>query len=153
MGNLTQCLVGSAMIIRPELVCVLSPAWWEQFQNSLEWNAHDFISLNLHYREMLQWCSDWTIWYVVWFNTVSLIQLVSLLGWYFSLKEENLPHIGRPAQKMLVLYGSTFICQQTNTGMKFKKSKYRFSVSDDHLYAVLHISTSDIGPDFNGQTN
>lgn len=139
MGNLTQCSVGSAMIICPELVCVLSPAWWEQFQNSLEWNAHDFISLNLHYRERLQWCSDWTNWYAVWFNTVSLIQLVSLLG--------------RPAQKMLVLYGSTFICQQTNTGMIFNKSKYRFSVSDDHLSAVLHISTSDIGPDFNGQTN
>jgi len=59
--------------------------------------------------------------------------------WLFTpLKEE----------KMLVLFGPTYICEQTFSVMKFNKSKYRSSLTDDHLSAVLHIATSYIQPDF-----
>jgi len=73
---------------------------------------------------------------------------VSLPEFYSSLKEENFPHIRRRAQKMMVLFGSTYICEQTFSVMKFNKSRYRSSITDDHLSAVLRISTSDIEPDF-----
>ncbi|CAN2391899.1 general transcription factor II-I repeat domain-containing protein, partial [Pristimantis euphronides] len=72
---------------------------------------------------------------------------VSLLEFYSSLKEENFPHIRRHAQRMLVLFGSTYRCEQTFSVMKFNKSRYRSSLSDDHLCAVLRISSSDIQPD------
>ncbi|XP_005817565.2 general transcription factor II-I repeat domain-containing protein 2-like [Xiphophorus maculatus] len=72
----------------------------------------------------------------------------SLLDFYSSLKEENFPNMKRHAQKMLVLFGSTYICEQTFSMMKFMKSCYRSSLTDDHLSAVLRISTSDIQPDF-----
>ncbi|XP_071059413.1 general transcription factor II-I repeat domain-containing protein 2B-like [Pseudochaenichthys georgianus] len=72
----------------------------------------------------------------------------SLLDFYSSLKEENFPNMRRHAQKMLVLFGSTYICEQTFSIMKFQKSRYRSSLTDDHLSAVLRISTSDIQPDF-----
>ncbi|XP_071398745.1 general transcription factor II-I repeat domain-containing protein 2A-like, partial [Centroberyx affinis] len=72
----------------------------------------------------------------------------SLLDFYSSLKEENFPNMRRHAQKMLVLFGSTYICEQTFSMMKFTKSRYRSSLTDDHLSAVLRISTSDIQPDF-----
>ena len=72
----------------------------------------------------------------------------SLLDFYSSLKEENFPNIRRHAQKMLVLFGSTYICEQTFSVMKFTKSRYRSSLTDEHLSAVLRISTSDIQPDF-----
>ena len=49
---------------------------------------------------------------------------------------------------MFVLFGSTYICEQTFSIMKFTKSRYRSSLTDDHLSAVLRISTSDIQPDF-----
>lgn len=52
------------------------------------------------------------------------------------------------AQKMLVLFGSTYACEQTFSVMKFTKSRYRSSLTDDHLSNVLHISTSNIQPDF-----
>ena len=68
---------------------------------------------------------------------------------YSSLKEENFPHMRRHAQKILVLFGSTYVCEQTFSVMKFNKSRYRSSITDDHLSAVLRISTSDIQPDFN----
>ncbi len=72
----------------------------------------------------------------------------SLLDFYSSLKEENFPNMRRHAQKMLVLFGSTYICEQTFSMMKFTKSRYRSTLADDHLSAVLRISTSDIQPDF-----
>ena len=73
---------------------------------------------------------------------------VSLLEFYSSLKEENFPYMRRHAQKMLVLFGSTYICEQTFSVMKFNKSRYRSSLTDDHLSTVLRIATSDIQPDF-----
>lgn len=72
----------------------------------------------------------------------------SLLDFYSSLKKENFPNMRRHAQKMLVLFGSTYICEQTFSVMKFTKSRYRSSLTDDHLSALLRISTSDIQPDF-----
>lgn len=74
---------------------------------------------------------------------------VSLLDFYSSLKEENFPHLRRHAQKVLVLFGSTYICEQTFSVMKFNKSRYRSSITDEHLSAVLRISTSEMQPDFN----
>uniref|UniRef100_A0A669BDA4 SPIN-DOC-like zinc-finger domain-containing protein n=1 Tax=Oreochromis niloticus TaxID=8128 RepID=A0A669BDA4_ORENI len=74
---------------------------------------------------------------------------VSLLDFYSSLKEENFPHLRNHAQRILVLFGSTYVCEQTFSVMKFNKSKHRSSVTDDHLSAVLRIATSDIQPDFN----
>ena len=52
------------------------------------------------------------------------------------------------AQKMLVLFGSTCTGDLTFSVMKFTKSRYRSSLSDDHLSDVLHISASNIQPDF-----
>ncbi|XP_061127419.1 general transcription factor II-I repeat domain-containing protein 2B-like [Syngnathus typhle] len=72
----------------------------------------------------------------------------SLLDFYSSLKKENFPNMRRHAQKMLVLFGSTYICEQTFSVMKFTKSNYRSSLTDDHLSALLRICTSDIQPDF-----
>nr|XP_057912588.1 EPM2A-interacting protein 1-like [Doryrhamphus excisus] len=74
---------------------------------------------------------------------------VSLLDFYSALKEENFPHLRRHAQRILVLFGSTYQCEQTFSVMKFNKSKHRSSMTDDHLSAVLRIATSDIPPDFN----
>ena len=72
---------------------------------------------------------------------------VPLLDFYSSLKE-NFPHMRRHAQKILVLFGSTYVCEQTFSVMKFNKSRYRSSITDDHLSAVLRIATSDIQPDY-----
>lgn len=72
----------------------------------------------------------------------------SLLEFYSSLKEEKFPNMRTHAQRMFVLFGSTYICEQTFSVMKFNKSMYRSSLTDDHLSAVLRISTSDFQPDF-----
>ncbi|KAL2094030.1 hypothetical protein ACEWY4_011342 [Coilia grayii] len=72
----------------------------------------------------------------------------SLLDIYPPVKDERLPNLRRHAQKMFLLFGSTYICKHTFSVMKFNKSMYRSFLTDDHLSAALHISTSDIQPDF-----
>ncbi|XP_063732433.1 CCR4-NOT transcription complex subunit 7 isoform X1 [Eleginops maclovinus] len=46
----------------------------------------------------------------------------SLLDFYSSLKEEDFPNMRRHAQKMLVLFGATYICEHTFSMMNFTKS-------------------------------
>lgn len=55
----------------------------------------------------------------------------SLLDFYSSFKKENFPNMRRHAQKMLVLFGSTYTREQTFSMMKFTKSRYRSSLTDD----------------------
>lgn len=74
---------------------------------------------------------------------------VLLLDFYSSPKDENSPQLRRHAQRILVLFGSNCLCEQTFSVMKFNKSKHRSSITDDHLSAVLRVATSDIQPDFN----
>ena len=71
-----------------------------------------------------------------------------LLHFYFTLHEEKFANLWRHAQKMLVLFGSTYTCEQASSVMKFNKSRHKFSLTEDHLPAILFISTFDIQPDF-----
>lgn len=73
---------------------------------------------------------------------------VSRLNFDSSLQEENCPLMRIYAQKMLVLSGSTYRCEQKFLVMKFNKSKNRSSLTDSQLSAVVYISTQDIQPDF-----
>ncbi|XP_034547514.1 general transcription factor II-I repeat domain-containing protein 2-like [Notolabrus celidotus] len=67
---------------------------------------------------------------------------------YCSLKETQFPNMRRHAQRMLVLFGSTYVCEQTFSVMNYNKSRYRSRLTDKHLSSVLRISTSDMTPDF-----
>lgn len=72
----------------------------------------------------------------------------SLDRFYGALNEGKFPNMRRHAQKMLVLFGSTYVCKQTFSVMNFKKSRYRSRLTDTHLSSVLRISTSNTTPDF-----
>ena len=52
------------------------------------------------------------------------------------------------AQRMLVLFGSTDICEQTFSLMNFNKSNHRSQLTDAHLKSVLRIATPKLTPDF-----
>ena len=76
-----------------------------------------------------------------------LFKTMSLMRFYASLDEQNFPKIRRHAQKMFVLFGSTYVCEQTCSVMKYKKSRHRSSLTDSHLSAILRIATSATIPD------
>ncbi|XP_060874765.1 general transcription factor II-I repeat domain-containing protein 2-like [Metopolophium dirhodum] len=71
---------------------------------------------------------------------------------YSSLSEIDFKGIKSFAKKMITAFGSTYICEQTFSILKFRKNKYcsrRSRLSDEHLNAVLRISTSNLKADIN----
>ncbi|KAG1925728.1 protein FAM200B, partial [Pimephales promelas] len=72
----------------------------------------------------------------------------SLDRFYSALNEGKFPNMRRHAQRMLVLFGSTYVCEQTFSVMNFNKSRYRSRLTNAHLSSVLRISTSNTTPDF-----
>jgi hypothetical protein len=76
------------------------------------------------------------------FNTVTLVDF------YKSLSAEKFPCVKKFAGKMFSIFGSTYICEQSFSCMKINKSKYRCSLTDINLQAVMRISTSNFTPDF-----
>ncbi|XP_025413306.1 general transcription factor II-I repeat domain-containing protein 2-like [Sipha flava] len=68
---------------------------------------------------------------------------------YSSLSEIDFKGIKSFAKKMITAFGSTYICEQTFSILKFRKNKYCSRLSDEHLNAVLRISTSNLKADIN----
>ncbi|XP_064411766.1 general transcription factor II-I repeat domain-containing protein 2A-like [Latimeria chalumnae] len=67
---------------------------------------------------------------------------------YASLSETKFPNIRKVAQKILVLFGSTYVCEQTFSLLKCNKSRYRSQLTDQHLSSLLRIFTTRMTPDF-----
>lgn len=61
---------------------------------------------------------------------------------------KKFPNIKKHAQGMLVLFGSTCVCEQSYSVMNYNKSHHRSNLTNSHLSAILRISTSKITPDF-----
>ena len=67
---------------------------------------------------------------------------------YASLNEATFPNRRRTAQKMLVLFGLTCVCEQTFSVMNINKSRHRSKLTDQHLKSTLRITTKKITADF-----
>ncbi|VVC27387.1 Hypothetical protein CINCED_3A001740 [Cinara cedri] len=52
-------------------------------------------------------------------------------------------------KKIIITFGSTYICEQTFSIIKFRKNKYCSRLSIEHLNAVLRLSTFNIKVDIN----
>ena len=75
----------------------------------------------------------------------------TLDSFYGSLNETQFPNLRRHARRMLVLFGSTYVCEQTFSVMNYNnynKSRYRSRLTDEHLSSVLPIATTQMTPDF-----
>ena len=66
---------------------------------------------------------------------------------YCSLDSNKFANIRSFARKMLVIFASTYICEQTFSIMNVNKNSLRASMTDRHLEAVLKISTTNFEPD------
>ena len=67
---------------------------------------------------------------------------------YASLNESKFANLRKMAMKLLVLFGSTYICEQTFSTMNINKTKLRSNLTDVHVQSLLRISTSDMQPEF-----
>ena len=75
-------------------------------------------------------------------------QSESIDKFYASLNKSKFANLRKMAMKLLVLFGSTYICEQTFSTMNIIKTKLRSNLTDVHMDSILRISTSDMQPDF-----
>uniref|UniRef100_A0A8C8RUL4 Uncharacterized protein n=1 Tax=Pelusios castaneus TaxID=367368 RepID=A0A8C8RUL4_9SAUR len=73
---------------------------------------------------------------------------LALKEFYSSLNEATFPNLWGMAQKMLALFGSTYVCEQTFSVMNINKSRHRSQLTDQHLRSILRIATTKLTPDF-----
>jgi hypothetical protein len=72
---------------------------------------------------------------------------LKLNDFYASLNEATFPNLRKMAQKMLTLFGSTYVCEQTFSIMNINKARHRSKLTDQHLGSILRIATTNIMPD------
>ncbi|KAK0152455.1 General transcription factor II-I repeat domain-containing protein 2A [Merluccius polli] len=73
---------------------------------------------------------------------------LKLNDFYASLNKATFPNLRWTAQKMLALFGSTYVCEQTFSVMNFNKARHRSRLTDQHLRSILRIATTKLTPDF-----
>lgn len=74
-------------------------------------------------------------------------QQLSLVDFYGQLDKDRFPEMRTFAKKMLSLFGSTYLCEQTFSVMNLNKNQLRSKLSDSHLRDILRISTTSLKPD------
>ncbi|XP_076043679.1 general transcription factor II-I repeat domain-containing protein 2A-like [Oratosquilla oratoria] len=73
----------------------------------------------------------------------------NLIEFYKCLMPDQFPNLKKFACSLVSIFGTTYLCEQTFSKMKYVKSNYRANLSDDHLKSILTIGSSNLEPDFN----
>ncbi|XP_067933035.1 general transcription factor II-I repeat domain-containing protein 2A-like [Watersipora subatra] len=73
---------------------------------------------------------------------------LKLKDFYASLNEAAFPNLRRTAQKMLALFGLTYVCEQMFSIMNINKASHRSQLTDQNLRSILRIVTTKLTPDF-----
>ncbi|XP_068601877.1 general transcription factor II-I repeat domain-containing protein 2B-like [Brachionichthys hirsutus] len=64
------------------------------------------------------------------------------------LTEEKYPNMRKCAASFTALCGSTYLCESALSHMKIIKSKYRSTMTDEHLEVCLRLAVSSYCPDY-----
>ena len=73
------------------------------------------------------------------------IPIVDLYQKYL-IEDGNYPNLVENAKRMISIFGSTYVCEQLLSNMKFTKSKLRTKLTDSHLDGILRLTTSSLKP-------
>ena len=73
---------------------------------------------------------------------------VSLIDFYrkYLFSSEKFPNLVQHAKKMASLFGSTYVCEQLFSKMKYCKNQLRTKRTDVHLDDVLLLSSTNLSP-------
>lgn len=64
------------------------------------------------------------------------------LGQFLRELTPSFPELSRMFKRTMCLFGSTYLCEKLFSTLNFNKSKYRSRLTDDHLQAILRVSTA-----------
>uniref|UniRef100_A0AAG5D2H1 SPIN-DOC-like zinc-finger domain-containing protein n=1 Tax=Anopheles atroparvus TaxID=41427 RepID=A0AAG5D2H1_ANOAO len=71
---------------------------------------------------------------------------MDLVSFYKILPEVDYSHLKSFGRGFISIFGSTYSCEKTFSKMKYVKSQYRSSLTDDHLQSVLIAGGTKIEP-------
>lgn len=60
--------------------------------------------------------------------------------------KENFPAITDLALQFLCSFGSTYVCEKVFSDLNYIKNKYRTSLTEQHIYDLVLLSTSNLNP-------
>jgi hypothetical protein len=63
------------------------------------------------------------------------------------LPKDRFPKLVAHAKKMIVQFGSSYICESVFSRMKLCKNQHRATLTDDHLESTLRLATTNIETD------
>lgn len=64
------------------------------------------------------------------------------LGQFLRELNPSFPQLSRMFKRTMCLFGSTYLCEKLFSTLNFNKSKYRSRLTDEHLQALLRVSTA-----------
>ncbi|KAI3377191.1 hypothetical protein L3Q82_009102 [Scortum barcoo] len=64
------------------------------------------------------------------------------LGQFLRELPPSFPELSQMFKRTMCLFGSTYLCEKFFSTLNFNKSKYRSRLTDDHLQAILRVSTA-----------
>ncbi|XP_042235249.1 general transcription factor II-I repeat domain-containing protein 2A-like [Homarus americanus] len=64
------------------------------------------------------------------------------------LSEEKYPNVRKCVMYLTAFFGSTYLCESTFSHMKHIKSRYRSTMSDEHLDACLRLAVTAYSPNY-----
>jgi 17beta-estradiol 17-dehydrogenase/3beta-hydroxysteroid 3-dehydrogenase/mitotic-spindle organizing protein 1 len=70
------------------------------------------------------------------------------LDFYRALQKAEFPKIIAHAQKIMAMFTSSYVCKQTFSTMKLQKNSIRNRLTNEHLFALLKVVSSQLEPDF-----
>lgn len=73
----------------------------------------------------------------------SFCEINDLVKFYGSLSSD-FDELKRFAQQLITIFGSTYLCEQTFSILNYRKNKYASRLTDEHLRAILRISTTNM---------
>ena len=82
-------------------------------------------------------------------NLQAAFKQTSLESFYrHNVPQVTFPRLHRHAVKMISLFASSYMCEQLFSRMKYTKSSCRSALTDEHLQAILRISTTNLAVNF-----
>ncbi|XP_049291704.1 general transcription factor II-I repeat domain-containing protein 2A-like [Anopheles funestus] len=75
-----------------------------------------------------------------------------LIDLYKFLPKKDFPNMRDFACKYISLFGTTYLCEQTFSRMKYVKNNLRSNLTDKHMESILTIGTSNLKPELSAIT-
>jgi hypothetical protein len=81
-------------------------------------------------------------------NDLSLRSLSTTENIWPLVPKEKYPIVIQVALRLKAMFGSTYLCEATFSGMKFIKNKYRNRLTDEHLDNCIRMAATTYSPNF-----